>query len=366
MDKIKITNHQLFSLTVSASFGGTIIVLSAVIASISKQDSWIAVLFEPVIGIPVLWIYWFLGSKYPNMTLIGVMREILGKWIGSIIAAGYVFLCIMSSYCLPWYVGNFLTTETMPQTPLYIINLIFVLGVVIGVLYGLETIARVSELFIFASSALFIFAMLVVLPNAKLQNLQPVLENGIIPILKSLVFLTCYLTFPLITIMMIYPINVNDILEAKKSIFKGYMWSCFLFFIAMFMSILVLGSKITSVSQYPTYLIAKEINIGIVFTRMEFIIAGVWIATEFMINIIFFYSGITGLSELLGLKNYRELVIPLGLIVSIVSEFVFKDPIHQGNFNAFGWAPYGITYGLVIPILLLIVWKIKNMLYKRI
>ncbi len=366
MNKIKITNHQLFTLTVSASFGGTIIILNAVIASISKQDSWIAVLLTPVIGIPILWIYCFLGSKYPNKTFIGIMREVLGKWIGSIISAGYVFLCIMTSYCIPWYIGNFLTTEAMSKTPVYIINLIFVFVIVIGVLYGLETIARASEVFIFVSSFLFIVSMLFVLPNAKFENLQPVLENGIIPILKSAVFLICYLTFPVVSIMMIYPINTNNTVEARKSILKGYIWSCFLFFIAMFMSILVLGSKITSVVQYPTYLLAKEINVDIVFTRMEFIIAGVWITTEFMVNIIFFYSGIAGLCELLGLKNYRMLVIPLGLIVSIVSEFVYKDTIYQGKFNAFGWAPYGMTYGLIIPVLLIIVWKVKNMLCKKI
>ncbi|HAN09564.1 MAG TPA: spore gernimation protein KB [Clostridiales bacterium] len=364
MDKIKITNHQLFSLTANGAIGGSVIVIAAVVTSIAKQDAWIAALVTPAFGMLIIWIYWFLGSQYHGITFVGIIKNIFGKWIGLIVAACFVFLCVIISSHLPWYISNFMTTQTMPETPAYAINSLFVIAFVIAVLYGIETIARASELFIYFASILFFLAMILVLPNAKIENIQPVFEKGIIPILKSSVFLSCFLTFPLITLMMIYPINLTNISEAKKSIFKGYLWAGFIIFITIFMSILVLGSTITANSQYPTYLLAKEINVGIIFTRVEFLITAVWFVTQFMIGILFFYAGVIGLSELLGLKDHKRIVMPLGLITLVMSGVVFPDAIYQANWVNLVWPPYVITYGLILPVLLFLVFIIKKWIFK--
>ncbi|ADK16932.1 Spore germination protein YndE [Clostridium ljungdahlii DSM 13528] len=365
MDKIKITNHQLFSLATSIAFGGSVLIVPALVASIAKQDAWITSLLTPAFGIPIIWIYCFLGSQYPDMTLVGIIKKIFGKWIGLIVAGSVVFFYLTIAYHLPWYIDNFITTQVMPQTPAYIISSLFVIAVVIALLYGLETFARASEIIIYFTSILFFLAMILVLPNAKIENIQPVFENGIIPILKSSVFLSCFLTFPLITLMMIYPINLNNISDGKKSLFKGYLWGAFMIFITNFMSILVLGSGITAKEQYPTYLLAKEINVGIVFTRLEFIIAAVWIVTLFIIGVSFFYAGIVGLTELLKLQDYKKIVMPLGLIVLVMSEVVFPDTIYQANWVNFIWTPFSITYGLIVPTLLLFVFFIKKWISKE-
>ncbi|SNS95334.1 spore germination protein KB [Anaerovirgula multivorans] len=366
MQKTKITNHQLLSLTANGSIGGSVIVISATVASIAKQDAWIAALLTPVFGMPVIWIYWFLGSQYPDKTFVGIIKEIFGKWIGFIAAASFVFLCLQIAYHIPWYIGNFITTQAMPETPIYAINLLFVTALVIAIIYGIETIARASELFIYFASIIFFLAMILVSPNAKIENLQPVFENGIMPILKSSVFFSCFLTLPLITLMMIYPIHLSNMQKAKKSLFKGYLWANLIIFITTFMSILVLGSIITAKAQYPTYLLATEINVGVVFTRLEFLIVAIWIVTQFMIGILFFYSGVTGLSELIGLKEHKKIVVPLGLIILVMSEIVFPDAIYQANWVNLVWPPYIITYGLILPVILLLTFCIKKWIFKRV
>lgn len=365
MDKEKISNHQLFSLTANGAIGGLVLVISALIVSIAKQDAWITALLTPIFGIPVIWIYWFLGSQYPGITFVGIIKKIFGRWIGLIVAVAYVFLCLTISYHLPWYIGNFMTLEVMPETPVYVINLLFVIAIVIAVLYGIETIARVSELFIYFASSLYILAMIFILPKVRIENLQPIFEKGMIPILKSSVFLSCFLTFPLITLMMIYPINLSDILEAKKSLFKGYLWAAFIVFITILMSILVLGSAITAKWQFPTYILAKEINVGIIFTRLEFIIAASWLITQFMVGLLYFYAGVIGLSELLGLKEHKRIVVPLGLIILVMSGVVFPDVIYQINWVNLVWIPFITTYGLVLPVLLLLVFLIKKWYLNR-
>lgn len=359
MEQKKITGHQLFSITANAAIGGSIIVIAASVASVAKQDAWISALVTPAFGLAVIGIYWVLGSRYQEMTLIGMIRKILGKWAGSLVSAGYVALFVTTSYHLPWYLGDF-TGHVMFETPRYVLNLAFVAVLVIAVLYGVEAIARACELFVVFVSVVFFASIILVMPNIRIEYAQPILENGIAPVLKGAVFLSGIVTFPLVSLLMIYPLHVSDIPGAKKALFKGYLWGCLIVFTAILMCILVLGSTISGKSNYPTLLLAREIHVGIIFTRLEYAISLLWLVTQFVIGVLFFYGGVTGLSELLGLKDHKKIVMPMGLIVLVLSGIVFPDNVYQANWVNLVWTPYIIVFGLVLPVLLLIVDIIKK------
>ncbi|MBP2654602.1 MAG: spore germination protein [Firmicutes bacterium] len=360
----KISNHQLFSLTACNSIGVALIAISALMASIAKQDAWISALITPVFGMLVMLIYWLLGSKYPNMSFVDIIKTILGKWLGLLVGSLYVFFYTIIGCHLPWYIGQFTTISALPETPPYIISLLFMIAVVIAELYGIEAIARASEIFIILISVLFFLAMLLVSPNAKIENLKPIFEHGITPILKSSIFLACFTTFHLITLMGIYPYNIANISEAKKSILKGYLFGGIIIFVTIIMSLLVLGENITSKIQYPTYVLAKEINIVKIFTRLEFLIALVWIVAIFVIGVLFFHAAVISLSEVLGLKDHRRIIIPLGLIMLVLSEVILPDIPYYANWINLVWIPYSITIGLIIPVLLLLVYSVKKKIFK--
>lgn len=364
MNNTKITSHQLFALTTNCMCGSSIIIISAGIAGIAKQDAWMSALLAPIFGLIEIWMITFLGSLFPNMTYVEIILQVLGKWIGWIVAAGFVCLCIITVPELPWYLGNFITIQTMPETPEYVINAVIVIAIVIAVLYGIETIARASEIFMYFVSFMFIVAMILVLPNAKIEHILPMFDKGISPILRGSFLLSSFLTFPSILLLMVYPANVDNILEAKKSLYRGYLWAGFLIFVSTIVSILVLGSKINSNSQYPIYLLAKEINLAIIFTRLEFIIAGIWIVTLFTRGIMYFYSSVIGISQLLRLKDHKKIVLPLGLITLVMSEVVFPDSIYEANWDTFIWPQYIITFGFILPIVLILVVLIKKLIFK--
>lgn len=364
MDKVKITNHQLFSLTANYTCGAAIIVISAGVTAIAKQDAWISALLTPIIGMLVIWLICFLGKQYPDMTFVEIIKQILGKWIGGVVACCFILYCLEIDAQMIWYIGNFINIHVMPQTPSSAINLLFVIVIVIAALYGIETIARASEIFMYAISILFISAIVLVLPNARIENLLPVFEKGITPTLKGILFLSSSLTFPSIVLMMIYPFNTINTSEARKSIFKGYLWGSLLLFISIIMSILVLGSSITASAKYPIYMLAKEIHIGVIFTRLEFIVAIVWHISLLTKAILYFYAVIIGISQLLELKDYKRFVLPLGLTTLVMSGVVFPDAIYQANWVNIVLTPFLATFGGVLPILLFIVFKMKKGLLK--
>lgn len=364
MSKTTITSNQLFSLTVNATLGGAIILISSVLAKIAQQDAWITGILTPFFGLLLIWIICFLGSQHPGKTYVGIINIVFGKWLGLIVSLGFVFFCLQTSYHVAWYMGNFITTTTFPEMSPYAINSLLIISAVIALLYGIEVIARFSEISAFLISVIFLASMLFVLPNAKIDNLQPLLEKGIAPILKSSFFLLGISTFPLVTLLMVYPINIDNISMAKKSILKGYLWAGFITFIAILFPILVLGGAITANHPYATYLLVKQIDFGWLAGRFEFSISFIWTISEFLALVIFFYAGIIGLSELLGIKDYKNIVIPFGLVLIVMSGIAFTNAAEQGTWSVMVYQPYVTTYGFILPVSLLVVFFIKKWIFK--
>lgn len=336
------------------------LICPTIASGVAKQDAWLSAVFASLFGVLVIWIYWFLGSRYPSETLIGVVKRIFGKWLGTIVATGYVVQFLSLTFALPWFVGDFTTSEATTQTPAYVIVLFYAIAIVIAILYGLETIARATELLAVFALGLFCIAMLLVSPNIKFENMLPTLENGIAPVLKGAVLLSFFMTFPAISTNMIYPKNIKDVHGAKKSFFYGYFLDSVMVFISIFMCILVLGSNITAFSQYPTYFLAKEINLGSIVSRLEYMIAAVWIVTEFMIALLSFYACIIGISQLLGLKDHKRLVLPLGILVLLISPDYFPNEVYQVGWVITVWGPFTILFDFMIPVLMVFVYLIKN------
>ena len=185
MERIKITSHQLFSITALYTCGSSIIMVSAEVSKQANQDAWISGLITPIWGLFILWITTILGNLYPHMTFVEMIQKILGKWVGCGVASSFVFFCFRCAVQIPWFMGDFITTQFMPETPAYAVYLIFIVAILIAVLYGIEALARASEIFVIIVFALMLIAMLLVLPNSHFENLFPVLEKGMKPALKG-------------------------------------------------------------------------------------------------------------------------------------------------------------------------------------
>lgn len=362
MEKYKLTNHQLFSLTAGGAFGGAAVVIAAVMASIAKQDAWISALITPLYGVLIIWLIWYLGSQFPGMTYVGIIKKVLGKWIGTLVSIGFILSCFIPACHFPWYIASFYTSEIMPETPPYAVSFLFSTALIIGLLYGIKTIARASELFLFFVSTLLLLSIVLVIPKIEVSNVKPIFENGIVPTLKASLYLSSVLTFPCYLLLMIYPVLITNIKEARKSLIHGYLWASLLVFIIILMCILVLGAALTATSQFPPFKMANEIDIGPIFSRLEFLISTIWIFSDYIIGMLFLYAGIMGLSELLGLVDYKKIVLPFGLIFFVLSGVVIPDVYYASDWLIFGSPLSNATFCLLLPVIILIVSWIKKRL----
>ncbi|SDI02379.1 GerAB/ArcD/ProY family transporter [Alteribacillus bidgolensis] len=353
-DKWKISASQFMILVILFTVGSAILIVPSGLVSDAKQDAWLAAIFGIGIGVCLVILYIALGSLFPDMTLIEVHEKLLGKWLGKAVSLFFITTLFLGGpVTVLFYLGNFMTAEIILETPLLAINIFFAIVVILGVRFGIETLARTAEIVFPWFILLFIGLIIFLSPEMKFENFQPVLERGIKPVIPAILSFLGITYFPLVVLLMIFPSYINHPKTARKTFLIGSFIGSILIGIIVTLCILVLGPSLTELYIYPSYALAKKINIGNFLTRIEVIMAIIWLISLYFRLTIYFYITVVALAKIFNLNDYRPLTLPLGMILVVLSIIVFPDTIYGQRWDAHTWVPYIFTFGFIWPLFLL-------------
>ncbi|PAB57763.1 GerAB/ArcD/ProY family transporter [Anaeromicrobium sediminis] len=360
LDNWKISPRQFKILVIMCFVGTSVLFTPGGLATDAKQDAWLAAIVGTILGLLLVFLYNAIGNHFSHMTLIEYTEKVLGKWLGKTLSLLFVSYLFINCAMVLWSVGDFITTQIIPETPIQYTIMIFSVIIVMGTRLGLETFARSAELLYPFFIGLLIILVIFILPDIEFKNIQPVFEYGMKPILKGGLSYASYTSLTLIALMMIFPAYVNNIKEAKKSFSNGILLGGIVLLVITILCILVLGHDMTSRNAFASYALAKKINLGNFIQRIEAIIAIIWFITIVYKTIIYFYGTILGLGQILKLKDYRPLTLPMGMILVALSLVVYPNTVYASVWNATTWISHVLTYGFFLPLLLLIVSLFKN------
>ncbi|WP_025685782.1 GerAB/ArcD/ProY family transporter [Paenibacillus maysiensis] len=360
--QIKISARQLMILTTLYTVGSAILIIPSGMALVAKQDAWIAAFVGVGAGLLILYLYIKLAALYPQMTLIGIMEALLGKWLGKTV--GLLFFAtffINAPVTVLFYLGNFMTTQMIPETPIQAVNILFALIILLAVRLGLEVLARSAELMFPLFILLYISFTGLVVSNIKLENVQPVLEAGMGPIGSAALSFVSTAFLPHLVLLMIFPTSVNRFDQARKAIFTGGLIGGVMLVVVVTLAILVLGPDLTARNMYPSYALAKKISIGNFLQRIEAIMATMWFISLFFRITLYMHSTVTAIAQIFCLKNDRQLVLPLGILLVVMSIIVYPNVPYQQAYDTKTWIPYTLSFGLFFPLLLLSIHALKRL-----
>ncbi|KRE70845.1 GerAB/ArcD/ProY family transporter [Paenibacillus sp. Soil750] len=365
MEDVKISVSQFAVIVMIYTIGTTILVIPSGLAADAKQDAWLAAIIGVVLNLLVVCLYNRVGDHFPNMSLTKYNEILFGKWLGKLLSTIFIFFAFVGATTVLFYMGNFVTTQVMPDTPIQAVNLIFGIVVVMGVRLGLEAIARAAEIFFPWIILLFIILVVCLVPEIQFEKLQPMFTVGYKPLIKAVMSVAGTSSLPFIVLFMVFPVHVNQNQKAKKAFLIATLLGGLLFVMITFLCISVLGTKITERHMFPSYVLAKQINIGNLLERVEILIAGIWFLTVYFKTTFYFYGFVMGLAQILNIKDHRPLVLPLGMILVVYSLVVYPNVAYMSEFDTKAYIPYVITIGLVYPLLILGVGAIRKPMSKN-
>ncbi|KPV58846.1 hypothetical protein QJ48_14410 [Paenibacillus sp. A3] len=362
----RISARQFLLLVIFFTIGSSVLFVPTATAATAKQDAWISIVTGIGLSFLLMYLYIAVGDRYPGLSLVELSQKLLGKWLG---AAVSVFLIIntfmVGAVALIDFAGTFVSRQIMPDTPVYAANILYTMSAVIGLRLGLRTIARAAEVLFPIITALFIIMILTVSPNINTDNLQPVFEMGFKPHAKANISYFAFSSFPTVFFLMIYPSCVREGKKASTAFLLGTLIGGLFLLIITTVCIAVLGAEGTARQAYPSYTLAKKINIANFFTRIEVLMAALWLVALYFKLIVYFYAGMRGLAQLFKMKDSRSLVLPLGVIAVALSRIIYPSAAYRYEWDTKIWPLYAGTSGLILPLLLLGIGAVQKRIRNR-
>lgn len=360
MEKEIISSRQFTIITFLYSIGTAILIIPSSITGAAKQDAWIAACIGVVLSLLAVKLFLTLANQTPSLNFVEANEKILGRFFGKITASCFLILTFLSAGELLYFIGIFMKTEVMPETPTLAFALMFSIIIMYAAYLGIETFARSAEIIFPAFVFIFIFFMVCITPQIHFENIQPLLEATKTSMLYSIARFMSIFSFPLLVLLILYPAGVNVQPSAQKGLYFGTILGGIVLITLIVLSILVLGPENTSSRTFPSYALAQRISIGNFLQRIEIIMAFMWISSIYIRTFMYFYTTVVGLAQILKIKDHRPLILPMGLIVIGLSQIIHPDIVHSTNYNNEIWPIFSFIITILLPILLLIVAVIRN------
>jgi spore germination protein KB len=321
LDKERIGVRQVSVLVLMFTIGTSIIIVPTLATVYAKQDGWISIILAVVIGSILVWLYASIGQYFAGKTFIQAIQTTLGKWVGSIVSLAFVVFMLILSTLVLTNIGYFVSSRILAGTPIDAIEFIFIGFVILGVRLGLETLARTAEILLPILIFLVLIFVLALLPQIEVNILKLILENGLLPVWRSSVYLIIFTFGELIIFLMLIP-YVSSISRIKKGFLSGALIGGIILIVITLLAILILGGEGTSRYEFSAFTLAKKIDLGGFIQRIEVVMGGIWIISIFMKLSLCVYALTLSLRQLFQLRDQKCLTLPIGMLLIPIADWL--------------------------------------------
>ena len=355
----RISSRQIATLLFMAMISTSILFVPAFTVDKLGSDAWIALLLGTFLGLLTLLIANWLGQQHPQKTIFQYSQTILGSFFGKILAFMYVWNFLRVVAVVVREFGEFMTTAFMPNTPIFVFIASLLLLAALAAIAGIEVLARTSEFIILLVATSLVAIVILSLGNWELNQLLPMFTSDLLSILKTAATIEVWKADAILAAMLIpFMIRPQKALVAGA---KATLAAGILITIGVIGALAIFGPYLLPSFRFPIHMYTRTINIGRILTRFEALLMVIWVAGVFVKTSVYLYFASLGLAQAAGLKEYKFLVLPLGVICATWSISLFEN---VAALEAMISNPYpeSLLMYLGVPLFLMLITIIRNFL----
>jgi len=328
----------------------------------ARQDAWISVLIGGAAGIAAVLLWLSLGNRYPGKLPAEYFVLACGKVAGGILSLLYIWFCLHLGALVVRNVVETYLTAIFVRTPGIVLAGAMTSLSVIAVLLGVEPFARSTE--IMTPSVTFLIVILTFLtfitPNLpRIKNLLPILERGIVPVLKGALANFAFPFGETIVLMSFLPY-----VKRQREVYPYVLWpvvtATLLLAIVQVRNIAVLGAEGYLQAMFPSLLTIEMIDLGRFIQRLETLALFAWTFSTFMKITACFFAVVLNSKVLFGTSSERSLAVPAGAAMGVMSIWVYRTTSDMVNFADFIWPVYSFPFEVLMPLLVLVISILRS------
>lgn len=353
----RISGFQLYCLGVFLILTSANIVEPRHMINDGQNNGWILAAFAGIGSLVYVLVYFQLIKRTPaDFTLL--VKSLLGKWGGQIILLFYLGFLLFSCALTLRFFASFLLSVVMVLTPISVLIAILLLASTWAARQGIVTIARVGEISFWINTLLGLMALIMASSNIDLNNLLPVLPNGLLP-LAGATWKHSHVFAELFFLVLLTPFLKNN-KKAHVPLLASVLTSTLWLSILTLFAVGIFNHYLAEVLAYPTLSVIRSISIGQFIERVDILLIALWVLNAFIkTSLLLFIFGNTA-AEWLGLQDHRPLVPAAALMVAPLSILIFSNTVEQNWFYDYLWYRLMFILAVVIPLILLIISYLRG------
>lgn len=322
---------------------------------LAGNAAWIMVLYIFAVT-AIFWIvYCKLAKVSCGLDLLDLCERsghpILRTIVGSVCC---LTLALTASLIFRQYIES-VQALSLVDTPIYIIGILFALGMILGAYAGLKSVAKVHSFFVPIIFLIVVILLIMVSPNFDFTALTPLLGAG-----PSSIFGTGFFTistlFELLILFFLPPLLKSPEKFGKiGSLTIVFSLAYFLMITTAFL--LSIPNPDALDNFLPIFQMVRLIELGTFFQRLESIFLIVFTISAFLYlsSMLFFLTHI--FVKTFHITYEKPLFIPLGLLVASFSAVSFLSDKAIRVLNSSSMFLWVLPF--VVPLLLLLLFRRK-------
>lgn len=318
---------------------------------------WMIPIYLMTVALVIFYIIERLYRGFEGQDILEVAKKAGGntfKIIIGLIFAIYIFSII--SLILREFAED-IKVVALPVSPISFVTSFFIIGMAAGAFAGYEALVRLSSIFV----PLIIFGLIIitvgVAPYYNFENIFPIFGTGLGDIFgKGILKLSIF--SPMSILYFIVPFLVSHE-NFKKVGYAAILIAGILFFWGAFAFNLVFPYPTGMETFIPVYNLARLINLGRFFQRVESVFVLIWAASALVYLSAAFLTMLTALQRAFMLEYYKPLIWPCSILIFVVSlmppNVLVTVNIENKYLRNYLWA---IVF--LLPIIILIIARAKR------
>lgn len=340
----RLSSQQLALLLFYLLLGSSLIYVPE---SLAGRNAWISNILAAFVGFFILALMLRLQLMFPGISIFKIAELSLGQIFGKIINGLYLYVVFAITLLS---VGELITMlrQLFPLAPIFSLRTLIILTAAYCLYKGATSVARLAEV---TASFILLFIMigfLVPTSQVEISNLQPVLSEW-----RTMVGAVIYganWPYAQITVLVLFLPMVTDLEKGYSKIITWFIIAVGILTLRTLLVLAVLGPEGNLISAFPLYEVFRLAEVQ-TFQRIELFFFALWFTTGFM-QVLLYYLGLTiGLKELFGLKDYRSIVLPAGLLIVTMTIYVISSDLYFLQILTPASIPHDLPLNLLYPLI---------------
>ncbi|MCY9581766.1 GerAB/ArcD/ProY family transporter [Paenibacillus alvei] len=314
----KITTQQAAVFVANYILGVGILTLPRAAAEkVKTPDIWLTVILGGLIAMVAGIIVAKLSQQYPGKTIYEYSQHIVGKWLGIVLNASIIIYFIVTSGNMVRAMSEVMNLYLLEGTPRWVVIMSFLWVGMYIIVGGVSAIARFFEIVFPLTVLTILFLALLSFKIFDVNNLRPVLGQGIGPVLNGVK--TTGLSFSGFEILLVLQAYMSTPKKAVRAVVIGILIPILFYVVTVVMVVGALSISGVVSQTWPTITLFRSFEYpGILFERYESLLLVIWVIQIFTTYAITHYAAALGIARMVN-KDIRPMLYALIPVIYLAS-----------------------------------------------